>query len=137
MNQKSRDFCRFMSGSLTLRPRKTYIYVFRALFGFYNFQAKSCFLQKLGRYLFGSTLSLLSSLCAYTLQLVFPSLLKSAYKYWYYLLQRNYYYHCYYYQQLNANLGPVPVIQIVGKGLKYKYKLRRRGSCTQTQAPDW
>ena len=86
-----RYFCRFTSGSLTLRPRKKYVYVFRALFGFWNFQATSCFLQKLGTYSFSSTLNLLSSLCAYTLQFVFPSLLKSAYKYWYYLLQRNYY----------------------------------------------
>ena len=97
-----RYFCRFMSGSLTFRPRKTYVCVFRASFSFCNFQATSCFLQKLGTYSFDSTLNLLSSLCAYMLQFVFPSLLKSGYKYWYYLFQRSYYYyyyyHCYYYQ---------------------------------------
>ena len=98
-----RYFCRFMSGSLTLKPRKTYDYVFRALFGFCNFQATSCFLWKLRTYWFDSTLILLSSLFAHTLQFVFPGLLKSAYKYWYYLFQINYYYcyyycHCYYYQ---------------------------------------
>ena len=30
-------FCRFVTIALTLRPRKMYIYVFRALFGFCNF----------------------------------------------------------------------------------------------------
>ena len=50
VNQKTRRkpffryFCRFMSGSLTLRPRKMYVYVFRTLFGFCNFQVTSCFL---------------------------------------------------------------------------------------------
>ena len=70
----SRYLCWFMSGSLTLRPRKAYVYHIRALFGFCNFLATCCFLQKLGTYSFDSTLNLLSSLCAYTL-----SLLKSAY----------------------------------------------------------
>ena len=35
-------------------------------------------------YSFDSTLNLLSSLCLYTLQLVFPVLLKSPYKNWYF-----------------------------------------------------
>ena len=30
-------FCRFVINGLTLRPRNTYTYVFRALFGFCNF----------------------------------------------------------------------------------------------------
>ena len=34
----------FNSTFLTLRPRKMYVYVFRALFGFCNFSATSCFL---------------------------------------------------------------------------------------------
>ena len=50
-----------------------------------------------GTYSFDSNLNLFRSLCAYTLQFVFPSLLKLAYKYWYYLFQRNYYYYCYNY----------------------------------------
>ena len=63
MNKKTRIkplfqvCCRFMSGFLTLTPRKTYVYVFRALFGFCNYHATSCFLQKLGTYSFGSTLN--------------------------------------------------------------------------------
>ena len=32
-----RYFSWFMSGSLTLRPQKTYVYAFRALFSFCNF----------------------------------------------------------------------------------------------------
>ena len=35
---------RFMSGCLTLRPQKTNVYHFRALFGFCNFLATCCFL---------------------------------------------------------------------------------------------
>ena len=30
-------FCRFVTSALTLRLRSTYIYVFQALFGFFNF----------------------------------------------------------------------------------------------------
>ena len=30
-------FCRFASRALTLRPRKMYIYIFQAFFGFCNF----------------------------------------------------------------------------------------------------
>ena len=41
-------FYRFVTRALTLRPRNTYIYVFRALFGFCNFQATSCGFWKLG-----------------------------------------------------------------------------------------
>ena len=43
-----RYFCRFGTRALTLRPRNTYIYVFRALFGFCNFQATCCEFSKLG-----------------------------------------------------------------------------------------
>ena len=43
-----RYFCRFVTLTLTLRPRNTYIYVFRELFGFCNFQATSCQFWKLG-----------------------------------------------------------------------------------------
>ena len=46
-------FCRF----LTLRPWNTYIYGFRALFGFCSFLATSCGFWKLGVSLFSSTLS--------------------------------------------------------------------------------
>ena len=74
------------------------------------------------------------------LQFVFPSLLKSAYKYW-----------CIIYSKqitttttiatttndkVNANSGPGPVMQIIGQGRKYKCKLRRQGRYKQTQAPD-
>ena len=83
-----------MSASLTLRPRKTYLYVLQALFGFCNFQATSCFVQKLRTYSFDSTRNLLGSLCAYTLEFVFPGLLRSACNYWYYLFQGNYYCYC-------------------------------------------
>ena len=81
-------------------------------------------------------------MCTFMLQFVFPSLLKSAYKYW-----------CIIYSKqitttttttiatttndkVNANSGPGPVIQIIGQGRKYKYKLRRQGRYKQTQAPD-
>ena len=66
-------------------------------------------------------------------QFVFPSLLKSAYKYWYTCSKEirtttittttatftN--------NKVNANPGHGPVTQIVGQGRKYKYKLRRQG----------
>ena len=35
-------FCRFVTRALTLRPRNTYIYVFRALCGLCSFSATSC-----------------------------------------------------------------------------------------------
>ena len=38
----------FFTRALTLRPRNTYIYVFRALFGFSNFQATLYKVLKLG-----------------------------------------------------------------------------------------
>ena len=41
-------FCRFLISALTLRSRNTYIYVFRALFGFGNFLSTSCEFHKLG-----------------------------------------------------------------------------------------
>ena len=41
-------FWRFVIIALTLRPRNTYMYVFRALFGFCNFYANSCWFWKLG-----------------------------------------------------------------------------------------
>ena len=79
-------------------------------------------------------------MCTFMLQFVFPSLLKSAYKYW-----------CIIYSKqittttttiatttndkVNANPGPGPVIQIIGQGRKYKYKLRRQDRYMQTQAP--
>ena len=44
------------------------------------------YIHKLETYSFDSNLNLLSSLCTYTLQFVFPSLLRSPYNYWYYLL---------------------------------------------------
>ena len=113
---------------------------FRSVIWFLQFPSH---LQKLGTYSFGSTLNLLSSLCAYTFQFVFPKLLKSAHKYWYYLFQRNC--QCYYYyttatttnNKVNANSGPRQVIQVIGQGCKYKYKLRRQGWYMQTQGPDW
>ena len=39
-----RNLCWFMSGSVTLRPRKTYVYHTRALFGFCSVLATCCFL---------------------------------------------------------------------------------------------
>ena len=145
MNEKTRlkpSFrypCRFMSGSLALRLRRTF---FRALFGFCNIQATFCFLQKLGAYSFDFTLNLLCSLCACTLQFVFPSLLKSTYKSGIIYSEeittttittttattKN---------MVNAYSGSGPVIQIVGQGRKYIYKLRRQAWCMQTQALDW
>ena len=50
-------FCRFVTSALTLRPRKTYVYVFRALLVFCNFQATSCRFWKLGVNLFSFTLN--------------------------------------------------------------------------------
>ena len=47
----------FIETPLTLRPRKTYIYIFRALFGFCNFEATSCGFWKLGVSSFSSTLN--------------------------------------------------------------------------------
>ena len=43
-----RYFCRFVTRALTLRPRRRYIYVFRALFGFCSFQVTSYEFWKLG-----------------------------------------------------------------------------------------
>ena len=43
-----RYFCRFVTRALARRLGNTYIYVFRALFGFCNFQATSCEFWKLG-----------------------------------------------------------------------------------------
>ena len=48
----------FCQDVLTLRPRNTYIYVFRALFGFSRFLATSCGFRKLGVSSFSSTLNL-------------------------------------------------------------------------------
>ena len=42
-----RYFRRFGTRALTLRPRNTYVNVFRALFGFCNFQATCCEFRKL------------------------------------------------------------------------------------------
>ena len=134
--------CRFMSGSLALRSQRTFIYVFRALFGFCNIQATFCFLQKLGAYSFHFKLNLLCSLCACTLQFVFPSLLKSTYKIGIISSEeittttittttattKN---------MVNAYSGSGPVIQIVGQGRKYIYKLRRQAWYMQTQGLDW
>ena len=39
-------FQRFVTHALTLSLRKMYIYVFRAIFGFRNFQATFCFFQR-------------------------------------------------------------------------------------------
>ena len=142
MNQKAevkpsfRYFCRFMSGSLTLRPRKTHVYVFRALFGFGNFQVTSCFLQKLGTYSLDSTLNLHSSLYAYTLQFVFLSLLKPAL-----FIPKNLLLLLFTAtttnNKVNAYSGSGPVIKIVGQDRKYKQKLVNQGWYMQTQAPDW
>ena len=43
-----RYFCRFGTRSLTLRLRNTYVNVFRALFGFCNFQVTCCGFRKIG-----------------------------------------------------------------------------------------
>ena len=37
--------------------------------------------------------------------------------------------------KVNANLNPRLVIQIVGRGHKYKYKLRRQGRYMQNSGP--
>ena len=37
------QFCRFLNYPLTLKLLHTYIYVFRAFFGFFNFYASCCF----------------------------------------------------------------------------------------------
>ena len=39
--------------------------------------------------------------------------------------------------KVNAYSGSGPVMQILGQGRKYKYKLKRQGWYMQTQAPDW
>ena len=39
--------------------------------------------------------------------------------------------------KVNANSGPRPIIQIVGQGRKYKYKIKRRGWYMQSQTLDW
>ena len=39
--------------------------------------------------------------------------------------------------EVNANSGPGPVIQIVSQLHKYECKLRRQGWYMQTQASDW
>ena len=94
-------------------------------------------------YSFDSTLNLLSSLCAYTLQLVFPGLLKSPYKNWYFYsttttitttttaitATTN--------DKGNAYSGSGPVIKFVGQGREYKYQLRREDGYMQAYAPDW
>ena len=41
-------FCRFGTRALTLRPRNTYVNVFRALFGFCNSQVTCCGFRRLG-----------------------------------------------------------------------------------------
>ena len=46
----------FVTRPLALRVRNTYIYVFRAFFGFFNYQATSCSFQKLTVRLFHSPL---------------------------------------------------------------------------------
>ena len=79
-------------------------------------------------YSFDSTLNLLSSLCAYTLQLVFPGSLKSPDKNWYFYstttttitttttaitATTN--------DKGNAYSGSGPVIKFVGQSREYKY----------------
>ena len=95
-------------------------------------------------YSFDSTLNLLSSLCAYTLQLVFPGLLKSPDKNWYFYstttttitttttaitATTN--------DKGNAYSGSGPVIKFVGQSREYKYQLRREDGYMQAYAPDW
>ena len=149
MNQKNevkssfRLFLQIYEWFLNPQTAKDVVYVFRALFGFCNFQATSCFLQKLGKYSFDSALNLFNSLCKYALHFVFASLLKSAYKIG-----------AIYFKEIatttittttatainnkaSAYSGPRPTMQIVGQGRKYKNKLRRQGWYMQTQAPGW
>ena len=45
-------FCRFVTSALTIRPRNSYIYVFRAYFGFCSFLATSFDFWKLAVSLF-------------------------------------------------------------------------------------
>ena len=49
-------FCRFMRGTLKLRPPKKYFYVFQVLFSFRQLSATSCGFLKLGKNSFSSTL---------------------------------------------------------------------------------
>ena len=50
-------FYRFVTRALTLRPRNTNIYVFRAVFGFCNIYVTSCWVYKLGVSFLHSTLN--------------------------------------------------------------------------------
>ena len=119
---------------------KTYVYVFQTLFNFFSFQATSCFLQKLGTYSFDSTLNLLSSLYACTLKIfsqftiisigtIYSKEITTSTNTTTTATTAN--------NQVNENSGPGSIIQIVGKGHKCKYKLRKQGRYMQTHAPHW
>ena len=96
-----------MSGSLILRPRKTYVYVFEHYLVFAIFKTVP-----------RTDIGIIHSKEITTTAITTTTATTTTNN------------------KVNANSGPRPVMQAVGQARKYKYTLRRQGWYKQTQTPE-